>query len=153
MLISDFSSLHTHYFVYPPSQCFSRLLGYWMPDQVRHDSQKLSTFSNYDTVYDGRGLIRLRRIQQLVSPPSSKIRLWRNGRGLKGGCSDKLLNLLKMDHPHPNRSAELTAEALPRQWGGLLATLKRLLDGLFRVPATGETLSLFLWRIQRRTEK
>jgi hypothetical protein len=32
-------------------QFFFNALHYWMPDQVRHDGQKLSAFLNYDTVW------------------------------------------------------------------------------------------------------
>jgi hypothetical protein len=31
-------------------QFFFKVLRYWMPDQVRHDRQKLNAFLNYDTV-------------------------------------------------------------------------------------------------------
>jgi hypothetical protein len=31
---------------------FFKILRYWMPDQVRHDSYKLDAFLNYDTAWE-----------------------------------------------------------------------------------------------------
>jgi len=44
--------MHIGVFVIPGltrNPLFFQVLRYWMPDQARHDKQKLNTFSNYDT--------------------------------------------------------------------------------------------------------
>jgi hypothetical protein len=47
-------------------QFFFKVLRYWMPDQVRHDRQRLSTFLNPDTVWKA-GILRFQIVLDTCS--------------------------------------------------------------------------------------